>query len=1455
MPISKKISGLARRISSGVLTPVVAAAVLIASGSLGPLSTQASAAEAISREAAPAKTPAEPPKPTAEERTVEPAPEKGKPAQKTKGPLTPGKKSDASSGEVVPMVTSGPDVLEAVSVVAGPSSCSSAPVNSGARVYLCGTFYISPGFYDAQGNPLYLSGAVGLGLTDACGNVVVDGTPMWFWGGIHFSGPGYFRWSSASTLRGDTPNHCLGTWTADFTVIQNFPDGQQLTASIRQNVTVLPDAPSYEWPLGQTYGGTAPMHAPQADPVNSFTGAFYDHLPADLSMAAVGGPLSMARSYSSDVERVGAFGRGWSHAYDSGLSVDAASGAVTHHDPSGAVRVFPPEPGGGYKAPPGVREKLLQTATGWELTTPALAQFGFDNAGRLVSVRDRNGQGTDLGYDVNGLLSSVSGSGRALTVSWNGEGSRITAIAGSDGRRVEYTYDTGGNLSSFLNAAGKKTTYAYDASGRLISIQDPNGNYPVRLTYSPVSGRVEKQYDARGGLTAFEWDSATTTATVTDPMGNKSVDKYANGYLVEQVDGAGRSTRYSWNENGTLRRVTNGAGQTTQFAYDQAGNLLQRTSPDTNRDANGNARTERYTYNGTNDLTSTTDFNGNATSYTYDTKGNLTAVTRPAIAAGAGTVTSLSNTYNTNGTLASSTDAGGKTTRYSYSPEGDLTAVTSPGGQISTSFYDGAGRLTSTVGPRGNISGANPDAHRTTLTLSPTGLVTSVRDPLGNTTTSSFDDGGRPVTTTDAKGLTTTMTYTEDNKTAAVQGPDPAVAPTRFTYDANSNVATKTTPGGKTTTYTYTAANQTETVTSTGSGVYRYTYDLAGRLSSQTSPSGKTATFTHSSIGGIARISYSDGTPEISYTYDPNGNRIKMVDGTGTSNYTYNALNLLATATKGTDTWSYAYDNAGALTGRTLPGSPAQQLTYDSDNRLTRVGAGTTTIASYSYDLAAGATTTHLPGGIDNTLFVDNAGQPLRTKVVKGASVVSEDVYQLDPNGNPVRITNKAGSATTHTYDAGNRLTEVCYGTTSCAGAADYIRWSYDGDGNQLEEKRSTGTTAYAYDAAGHLTSRRSPTAATTYSYDADGNLLTDGTSSYAWNAAGQLISAGGTKPTTFTYDGDGRRTTSAVGRTATEFISDPTTGSLLSERSSGKTVRQYSYGTGLVGMVAGQATYSYATDAIGSVRSVFDSSGAQQLSYAYEPYGAIKSTTSSGKSAPANPLQFLGAYNAGNQYLLSNRQYDPAVGRFLSPDPAAAPGTGYAYGNANPMAYVDPLGLDGIDWRSVTNDISTGVAIAAGVIALGCTVAVICLPAAPIAGGISLVAGAVSLATDDTTVNCFSGKGSCAAAVLGAALLPLGGIGKIGKGVYVVAAAKGTYVGQSGNITRRLQQHVRSGKFTAQEAAAAQRIAVPGGKTQREIMEQQEIDARGGVGNLLNLNNPIGPDRFGFMPNQPYRR
>ena len=91
--------------------------------------------------------------------------------------------------------------------------------------------------------------------------------------------------------------------------------------------------------------------------------------------------------------------------------------------------------------------------------------------------------------------------------------------------------------------------------------------------------------------------------------------------------------------------------------------------------------------------------------------------------------------------------------------------------------------------------------------------------------------------------------------------------------------------------------------------------------------------------------------------------------------------------------------------------------------------------------------------------------------------------------------------------------------------------------------------------------------------------------------------------------------------------------------------------------------------------------------------------------------------------------------------------------------------------------------------------------------------------------------------------------------GIYLVSTPEGDYVGQSGDITTRLGQHVTNRKFTQEQVDAARRFSVPGTKLDREIAEQTMIDALGGKTKLLNNRNPIGDRRCGLMPNQPYLR
>jgi hypothetical protein len=85
-------------------------------------------------------------------------------------------------------------------------------------------------------------------------------------------------------------------------------------------------------------------------------------------------------------------------------------------------------------------------------------------------------------------------------------------------------------------------------------------------------------------------------------------------------------------------------------------------------------------------------------------------------------------------------------------------------------------------------------------------------------------------------------------------------------------------------------------------------------------------------------------------------------------------------------------------------------------------------------------------------------------------------------------------------------------------------------------------------------------------------------------------------------------------------------------------------------------------------------------------------------------------------------------------------------------------------------------------------------------------------------------------------------------EGIYEFTAASGrTYVGQSGTIAERLVQHTASGKLPT--GGAVNTTEVLGGKTAREIAEQLRINDLGGVRNLENIRNPIGPARQHLLP------
>ena len=140
---------------------------------------------------------------------------------------------------------------------------------------------------------------------------------------------------------------------------------------------------------------------------------------------------------------------------------------------------------------------------------------------------------------------------------------------------------------------------------------------------------------------------------------------------------------------------------------------------------------------------------------------------------------------------------------------------------------------------------------------------------------------------------------------------------------------------------------------------------------------------------------------------------------------------------------------------------------------------------------------------------------------------------------------------------------------------------------------------------------------------------------------------------------------------------------------------------------------YLYSTDHLGSIRAVRNALTGDAVSRSdYEPYGAH--TTLSG-----TPQRYR--YNgkedqsfAGTPYLdYGARQYDPAIGRWMVPDPLAEhyfSVSPYLYCHGDPINRIDPNGL--IDWSSILTGVLTAVA--------GTVATVTGISIAPISPGLS---------------------------------------------------------------------------------------------------------------------------------------
>ena len=201
----------------------------------------------------------------------------------------------------------------------------------------------------------------------------------------------------------------------------------------------------------------------------------------------------------------------------------------------------------------------------------------------------------------------------------------------------------------------------------------------------------------------------------------------------------------------------------------------------------------------------------------------------------------------------------------------------------------------------------------------------------------------------------------------------------------------------------------------------------------------------------------------------------------------------------------------------------------------------------------------------------------------------------------------------------------------------------------------------------------------TTLTYDANGNLANDGTSTYTWDARNHLTAIAGASSATFAYDPLGRRDLKTINGVSTQFLYDGLNsvqeiqnGAPSANLLTGLGIDEYFQRTDSAG------ARDYLADILGSTLALTDSSGTQQTSYNYDPFGNSAATG----QASSNPYLFAGRENDGTGLNYNRaRYYSPTTQRFITQDPMDFRGGDtnlYSYVRDNPINLFDPLGLFG---------------------------------------------------------------------------------------------------------------------------------------------------------------------------------
>lgn len=928
--------------------------------------------------------------------------------------------------------------------------------------------------------------------------------------------------------------------------------------------------------------------------------------------------------------------------------------------------------------------------------------FDYDDQLNLIGQTDPLGRRTEYAYDANKNRVLEKQLGTDVTRHYLYDYSnRLIEMREEHPHGphlvTKYGYDYLGNRVSQTDPRGHETRYTFDEFGREIGI-----TYPACVNKDGVlvCSQVSKGYNILDQLVAE-----------TDGMGSATRKEYTirgQPTLITYPDGT--QERFEYNLNGTVAKKWEKSGLCHSYFYDG----MQRVIKTESSDANGNLlQSTQNVYRGAN-LAQTIDPMGYVTEYTYDGAGRKTQET-----------TQSSTGYTK--TCYGYDNLGRLTVTQRWNNDGDYVC------QIEE--FDSLDRIIEMRVVDSNQTLLRKECYTYDIHGNKTHTYVYDTEATFTVTETRYDTQRRPIQYINALGHTTSMCY-DDHFTNAlgqcvqrkittdpvgnqiIEMHDPlgrvvsseccnvfgqCTAFEEIWYDANGQKVRQKeqviTSAGPKTDYTIDwqldSMKRPLSITEQGGdGSYkttRFEYDSWGRLKTITKPDGVLLQHSYDLFGRLIQLTSSDQTVGYTYSYDANGDIIEVVDQLTNAKTTrsYDAWKHLLKEKLANDlVLEYTYDNLGRLVRTILPDRSSIRYCYNAIDLIAvqRHDANGALIYQHTYDRY------DLKGLEGGMTLIGNAGDAnvewdaLGRRVGLTTAFWSEHIPAdgFDGAGNLLKLTVQDPLSLvpcSYRYDDLYQLIEE-------NGSADHT-YAYDSMKNRLEKDQ----TPYAVNGLNQVTSD----SLVTYSYDANGNLIKKmGLGKgryYTYDALNRLVTAEeiGQWKIAYSYDSFGRRLTRTLaGESPTAFIYHQQREIGVHKNATCAELRVLGHGKGAelgaaVAIELEGKSYAPLHDHRGNVCSLLDAASGQiaefyrysafgeNLTYAADAYPLVESSLGNRWGCASKRLdQHTGLVQFGK------RDYDPKLGRWLTPDPlgfADGPNL-YAYVRNNPLILYDPYGL-----------------------------------------------------------------------------------------------------------------------------------------------------------------------------------